>query len=475
MPAPGPLRERLLVALAAVVAEAGSARVALAVSGGLDSALLLHLAPEALSGQRAAGQIRVLHVDHGLAAERGLWCRTVAGRARALGLDFRALAVSAAPPAGESIEAWLRSERYRLLAAELTPDEALLVAHHLDDQAETFLLQALRAAGPAGLAGMPALARLGRGWLLRPWLDVPRAWLEAVARAEGLDWHEDPSNADTRFDRNHLRRVVMPALGARWPAAARTLARAARWQAEAAQALDAAAACLLPALSDRDARGLPTLDIAALQAHAPALQRVLLRAWLARAGSRPAGARHIEAILALMRAAADAPGAVCWGRMRVRRHRDRLHFDPVDGPAPAPLAAAVRWQPPSPIELPGGRLWASLGCEGPGRLALDDAPCWLLARQGGERIRPSGDRHSRSLKGLLQRAGIPPWQRALHPLVYRAGQLVAVPGLCVADRATAAPHEPGWLLHWAPGRTGGASADVVGADPGSTRLGGTGA
>ncbi len=455
---------QLIASLAGAVAAAGASRVALAVSGGMDSSLLLHLAPLALPTLRSEGALRVLHVNHGLAAERDLWSRSVELRARQLGLGFRALAVSGSPPSGESVEAWLRVERYRLLAAELDRGEALLVAQHLDDQAETFLLQALRAAGPAGLAAMPVHASLATGLLLRPWLGFSRAELAAVANAEQLAWHDDPSNADTRFDRNHLRQLVMPILRERWPAAARTLARTARWQAEASEALAAAATCLLPPLTGRDSVGLPTLHIPGLLAHAPSLQRVLLRAWLAECGACTPGIRHIEVLETLLASAERAPGCVGWGKVRVRRYRDQLYCEFLPPTPSLPAAAAFCWQPPDAVELSCGRLWASLAEEGPERLRMDDAPWLVAARRGGERIRPIGERHTRSLKGLLQRAGVPPWRRSALPLIYRAGVLIAVPGLCVAAAAVAPAGEPGWVLHWEPS-VGGAPTSAKAPAP----------
>ena len=140
---------------------------------------------------------------------------------------------------GESLEAAARTARYRLLGAAFAEGEALLTAHHQDDQLETVLLQLLRGAGVAGLAAMPALAPFGRGVLVRPLLTVPRAALADWVRAQGLSWVEDESNAQLRPDRNYLRARVLPVIRARWPAAAATVARSARHLAEAQRLLDA--------------------------------------------------------------------------------------------------------------------------------------------------------------------------------------------------------------------------------------------
>jgi tRNA(Ile)-lysidine synthase len=110
---------------------------------------------------------------------------------------------------------------------ELPENGLLLTAHHADDQAETLLLQMLRGAGVADPAGMPACRAFGSGRHARPLLPYTRAELHDYARQHQLHWIEDPSNQDTGFDRNYLRQQIMPQLKARWPAAARTLARGA--------------------------------------------------------------------------------------------------------------------------------------------------------------------------------------------------------------------------------------------------------
>ena len=204
-----------------------------AFSGGVDSHVLLH----ALAARRheLAMPLGAVHVDHGLHGHSPAWaehCRQVCAD---LGVEYARLAGDARPAPGESPEAAARALRYGLLADWLPAGALLLSAHHQDDQAETLLLQLLRGAGPKGLSAMPGAAPLGRGTLLRPLLDCGRADLLAYARAQRLDWLEDPSNADTRLDRNFLRQRLLPELKTRWPAAAAVLARSSELCAEAAE------------------------------------------------------------------------------------------------------------------------------------------------------------------------------------------------------------------------------------------------
>ncbi len=184
-----------------------------ALSGGLDSALLLTLAAEAC--RRHPRPLRALHVHHGLQAagddfERH--CRRLCAR---LGVPLFVERAAVDATAGQGLEGEARAARYAAFARRVPAGETLWLAQHRDDQAETFLLAALRGAGPRGLAAMPSARDLAGRRLARPLLDVTRAALEAEAARLALSWVEDPSNADTALDRNFLRHRVLPGLAER--------------------------------------------------------------------------------------------------------------------------------------------------------------------------------------------------------------------------------------------------------------------
>ncbi len=230
------------------------ASLCIALSGGVDSVALLHAARE-VTAHHGGLRLRALHVDHGLQPASLDWaaiCRELCER---LGVRCEVLELHLVPRKGESVEAEARTERYSALAAALEPGESLLTAHHADDQLETVLLQLFRGAGVAGLAAMPECAPLGPGHHLRPLLQVARVDLVAYAQALGLQWIEDPMNREARYDRSYLRHEVLPAILARWPAAARTVGRSARHLGEAQRLLEALAEADAAALLDerRDA------------------------------------------------------------------------------------------------------------------------------------------------------------------------------------------------------------------------------
>lgn len=412
-------------------------------SGGLDSHTLLHAA----AGLRGVlpGALCAVHVDHGLTPASGQWARHCAAVARGLGVDFKQCIVDARAPAGESPEAWARKQRYEAFGVLVSEGEVLLTAHHLDDQAETVLLQLLRGAGPHGLAAMAPLKPFGQGWLARPLLAVSREQLQAYARAARLHWVEDQSNAELRFDRNVLRHEILPRLRSHWPQAAKTLARAARWQASAARLLDEAAAEGLDACIRAD---FGTLSVAALNALQPARRPYVIRAWLRRQALPMPSARHLDRILEdLLHPHVQGTPCVNWPGAQVRRYRDDLYALP--GGFGPPAAGVLPWQPPQPLRIDGGEL-SAIEAQGRGlsQQACASARVAVRFRRGGERCRPAGRAHGQALKKLLQDAGVPPWRRARMPLIYLGEELAAVGDLWVCAGFEAGPGEPGWLIRW---------------------------
>jgi tRNA(Ile)-lysidine synthase len=201
--------------------------VAVATSGGRDSTALLHVT--AHQAQTLEVDVVALHVHHGLMPEADGWLEQVRRQARRLGVRFACERLQATPVRGESVEAWARKHRYESLTrmAKAQGCDLVLLAQHRRDQAETFLIQALRGGGAAGLAAMPKVVqREGITWA-RPWLGCSREAIDAYLRRHRLRFVDDPSNADSRFARARLR-LLWPALNDAFPDAEGTLARAAQ-------------------------------------------------------------------------------------------------------------------------------------------------------------------------------------------------------------------------------------------------------
>lgn len=404
--------------------------LAVAYSGGLDSTVLLDIVAGA-AGVRAL-PVRALYVEHGLQGAQPAWLASIRQNCAAREVPLEVLEAGLQPRAGESVEAAAREARYAALAAALGADELLLVAQHREDQAETLLLQLLRGAGPAGLAAMPAVAPLGEGLLARPLIDTEAADIAAFAGLRGLEWYDDPSNVSERFDRNYLRRRVMPLLRERWPGVAATFARSAGWQAEADGLMTTLAAADARAMTRRPDR-LPTGGLAVLE---PARLSNLLRYLCRAAGLATPDARRIDALCRL--ATGPTPrGQVRWRGGEARRYRDALYLLPGLPALPADDWAA-RPDASGALELPAG--YGAL-CYAPSAMSGREVECRF--RRGGERVRPAPDRPSAAFAAWCQQAGVPPWLRARLPLTYADGALVAVGTRAVAEAG--ADLAPQWI------------------------------
>lgn len=452
--------ESLWTELDAGPGDAAAQRYCIAYSGGLDSTALL-VALAGIADRFAPEALRAVHVHHGLHGDADAWAAHCQARCDALGIPLAVLRVDARPARGESPEAKARDARYAALRAQLAPGEVLLTAHHADDQLETVLIQLLRGAGVAGLAAMPRDAGFGLGRHQRPLLGFPREAMGRWLRAQGVEgWIEDPGNEEPRFSRNHLRREVLPAIRAHWPAAAAAVARAARNCADALDLLDEVAALDAASCATGDA-----LDVSAMRVLSGARRRNLVRWQARRLGLPVPDERRLATLLEqAFSAAADAQPCVRWPGVVARRHADRLWLIPEVALQPVP--EALVWPDPrAPLELGGGRGRLSLVPTTDGGLrpeALASLPWRIVGRRGGERLRLPGRTGSRALKQLLHAAGVPPWLRARMPLVEIAGTLAAVADLWIDEAWWAPSGHAAWRLSWDSCALPGREAFVVG-------------
>jgi len=332
--APAALRlvaDRAARALAAVGVPVAGDGLALAVSGGADSLALLH-AMRTLAGPRG-WRLAVVTVDHGLRSGSAADAAFVVDHAKALGLDAGLETLAPADLARHrraGQEGAARAARYEALwrAAGELGCGWLATGHTLDDQAETVLLQLLRGAGPDGLAGMSV--RSGR--LLRPLLGVRRAQTRDCCAAVGVDWREDPTNAEPGPLRNRVRQRLLPLLEELRPGATGALARTAALAADERDWLDplvAAALAASQAVASAGPEGTVALDAAALAELPVPLARRVARAAARQAGATPPDAEATDRVVAL---AAGPRGEVTWPGGRAWRHAASvvLGLPPID-------------------------------------------------------------------------------------------------------------------------------------------------
>ncbi len=425
-------------------------RLALGLSGGLDSIVLLHLLVE--TNKSLPFQLRAHHIHHGLSANADAWADFCADTCKKLNVSFITSKIKINKNSGLGVEATAREARYKALLADeadlLCPD-FILLAHHQDDQAETLLLQLARGAGVKGLAGMGAVNEK----LLRPLLGVPRSALEAYARAHKLTWIEDESNLDTKFDRNFMRHQVLPVLEKQYPSIRQTISRAAQHMAEAD--------ILLDELAEQDIKnGLVNcqqLQLTPLTKLSKVRIKNTLRWWLLQNSCDAPSAAQLQQITQqLLFAKADAGIKIkVSASLILRRFQGSVYLVKnmqEDGVNSHRNTFSLPWQGEQLIILPDqSRLFFSekLG-EGIAMQHVKAAQLTIRYRQGGEMLKPEANRPSRSLKSLFQTSSIPPWQRECLPLLFLNDVLVALPNIAVAAKFTAKPDELGLCVHWQP-------------------------
>jgi tRNA(Ile)-lysidine synthase len=436
-----------------------------AVSGGLDSACLL-TAVSQLKAEGPAGAarhvplraelraplrssplhtlpVRAVHVDHGLQPAAAEFRESCVELCRRLEIPLTVIAV-AVESLGVSIEAAARDARYRGIAQQLRPGECLLTAHHAMDQAETVLLQLLRGAGLKGMSGMPICKALGKGWHLRPLLDVAKRDLLKFAAEARITAVSDPMNLDVRFDRAYLRTQLWPQIEERWPGAAVALSRTARHVADAQELLDRSAALTVEKLRDGNA-----LSVTGLRALPATAQLNALRYWIAANEIKlPSTARLTEALRQIIDADDDHLPAVLWGEHALRRYRERLFLTRANPPS---LKERREWTVAADARLDLGEELGTLRWS-PQRGGLDAArlPPTLIVRQrvGGETLKPNRRASTQSVQHLCQSLGVLPWMRDALPLVYAGEALIAIGDLWQDARWCVAAQRPGFGCVW---------------------------
>lgn len=430
-------------AAASVLASAGvgpGSRLCVALSGGADSVVLLHVL--AVLRGRFGYALAAAHVDHGLSPNAAAWREFCERLCLSLDIPFRSFLVDVPRDRGVGLEAAARAVRHDALSAVDT--DWLVFGHHQDDLAETALFRLMRGAGVRGAGAMAAVEPdgfFGHGGLLRPLLGVRRGAILAYAREHGLEWVEDESNLEPVFARNRLRHSVLPRLEEAFPAAVPALARASGHFREADALLGELASidcgrCGNPlrrtellGLSDARIRNLMRWQMSCLGADAPSRTRL------------------IEAVRQI-REGDGRPLRIALGRLAVCVYRDQVWLE-ADVRADAP-PSSVRWRDGEALAWGGGHVsFGRVVGKGLDPALLERAKeVTLTPRWDGLRLRPGPGRPQRSFKNLCQEAGIPQWLRARLP-VLRVDGSVAWIGEIGVDVAFACPDGvPGIVPVW---------------------------
>jgi len=377
----------------------------------MDSQVLLHF----LSVHFSHYDLKAIHINHQLFSESGQWekhCRKIC---KGLNIPLKIIRVNIIKNPGESLEAKARDARYDAFKKILKKNDILLTAHHQDDQAETFLYQLLRGAGLRGVSAMPEIALFDKGFLIRPLLDFSRSDLISYAEYYQLDWIEDSSNLDERFDRNYLRQSVLPILKKRWPQCHKTFSRFSKHCAEQEKLLN-----ILAQKDYQDCHGeyLNSLLISKFILLDIARQKNILRYFIEKLNFMMPSEKILTEILKICNARKDKNPIISWSHTECRRYRDNLFII-------------------SPIKQRSAELSdeEKIWCAKNLSFNINDKNITVTYRTGGEKFKPQHSKHTRTLKNLYQEWKIPVWLRDKIPLIYYHQQLIAVVGYAASSES----------------------------------------
>lgn len=420
-------------------------RLALALSGGVDSVVLLDILTRLSTV--IGFHLSAVHVSHGISQNADQWghfCQTLC---KEYAISLSIFRVQVHKQAQQSLEAAARDARYQAFTRVNT--DFIVLAQHQDDQAETLLLQLLRGAGIKGLSAMPTV-RLLTGTsikLLRPLLNVPRAALLHYAQINNLSWVNDESNTNTDFDRNYLRHQVFPVIEIRYPAYRKTLSRACRHLGEAAQLLDELAQADSVQAINRD-----TLSLEKLCSLNPARAKNLLRYFLAQKMSYlPSTSKMDELLRQLCAITSDNHFLFQFENIEIRCFRGIIECLPIKFTTEKHFI--IPWQGEKQLfiePLQGTLVFTKQSGTGIDLQKLSRQTVTIRSRSGGEKFQLNTARPQRSLKKIFQEAALPPWKRNTLPLLFCADTLIWVAGIGVDCHFQAPPDTPGLEVTWLP-------------------------
>ncbi len=391
----------------------------IALSGGVDSIVLLHLL-KSLKSQGAGFSLRAIHINHQLSPAADDWSQHCLSICSLWNVDYETYRVNVDLGLGIGLEAAARKVRYQALIDHCLPGESLVTAHHEMDQVETVLLQLVRGAGVRGLSGMSAESRLNGCDILRPLLSVSRDNIENYAKVNQLGWVEDSSNYNVMFDRNYMRYQVLPKLQERWSASLQTIARSAHHCSGVSSLLDYYLGEDLQLIKQGN-----QLSVSSFLSMPTLKHSHLLRAWLVDQGAPLPDTHQLEVMVSdVICAKNDAMPCLHWKGYELRRYDDLLYVMPKLGDFDSTSSYIWDLQDDLFIEPLGVTLYAQ-----------SEAVLWIKERypselvrvhfrQGGEKLH-RGDHHQ-SLRKYFQQQRIPPWLRGRVPLLTVRNKLVFV-------------------------------------------------
>jgi tRNA(Ile)-lysidine synthase len=395
-----------------------SGHVYIGLSGGVDSVVLLDLIYKIFQENHFdLANLSAIYINHQLQSQADNWQEFCAALCQKYKINYIPEKIQVKPEAGESIENFARKNRYDLFFKHVRPKcDLLLLAHHLDDQAETVLFRLLKGAGPKGLSGMANLYHYHDRKLLRPLLSISKQAILDYANKNHLEFIQDPSNDLINYDRNFLRNKILPELATRFGAVNQAIARSAKHYRQQQQALDYFIGQELNKIQAEHVSGYDCLDFKLFIQYPDYIQINLIRHWLELHHYQAPTEKKLSQILhQLTTAKPDKIPEIKWGENNqyvIRKFQDKIFINKKQA-----LISNSNFDLSSKFsEI----------------MLLNNLT--IKTRIPGQKIKILNKSHSVSLKNLLQELGVPPWEREKVRLYfYEEKYLVAVEGYWVAD------------------------------------------
>ena len=365
--------------------------IVIALSGGIDSVVLLHFL-----NSHYPGNIRAIHINHNLSEHSEDWSLFCKELFLQQGVEFKSIDINLIT--SSNVEENARKKRYNSLKSELSKNEVLCTAHHQEDQSETFLLQLFRGSGVAGLASMPKMKSFADAFLYRPFLNISKQLIVDYATKYNLDWVEDDSNINLNFKRNLLRLEFIPKLESGFEGVIKNISRSAYHQSEALKLINDLAKIDIEKFNLIINHKIQVLPLTELPERRIAN---VLRYYIAQRGFLMPSNKVLTELISVLRAKDDAKVILKWHLYEVRRYDNELYFfdgEPDRSNEDCPLFNKLK----------------------------DQTNFTIRFRQDGQRVRLKGKKHSSSLKKILQSSNIPPWERDKLRMYYVNDTLMAM-------------------------------------------------
>jgi len=365
--------------------------IVIALSGGIDSVVLLHFL-----NSHYPGNIRAIHINHNLSKHSKDWSLFCKELCHKQDIEFKSIDINI--KTSSNVEENARKKRYNSLKSELSKNEVLCTAHHQEDQSETFLLQLFRGSGVAGLASMPKMKSFADTFLYRPFLNISKQLIVDYATKYNLDWVEDDSNNNLNFKRNLLRLEFVPKLESGFEGVIKNISRSAYHQSEALKLINDLAEIDIEKFNLVINHKIQVLPLTELPERRVAN---VLRYYIAQRGFLMPSNKVLTELISVLRAKDDAKVILKWHLYEVRRYDNELYFfdgEPDRSNEDCPLFNKLK----------------------------DQTNFTIRFRQDGQRVRLKGKKHSSSLKKILQSANIPPWERDKLRMYYINDTLVGM-------------------------------------------------